>query len=318
MPTINRQAPPQKAAQFSNRSILATAVPVTSLSEKWVKVCFYGRNGSGKTTIASMFPKPSLFISCEPAHCGGVQSVTNIDGITLIRVAPKNKPRDKNDPPYIVYGSDKIVQMASELATSNHYKTVILKTATSLQDVLLVELMDLSKVPELMSWGMVPDGVYQSRAEKLRETIRPLIDLINCHVVILAQEKDHNASEDRKTSIKSKLLGTMQQGSFMAPSLGATNAEWLQTACGYVFQVYEDEVTQEIVVPQIDMYGKPAPPSIQLVGTGKRQRHIRLAYHPNFAARGKWEYDKNRPEFVTASDPQGLYNVVAKYLPALK
>lgn len=270
-------------------------------------------HNSGKITTACQFPKPALIISCEPdENTGGCQSVANIPNVVITRVTPPNKPL----PGEKVRGSAKVVAIANELAVKNPFRTVILKTATSLQDIILVEIMGLPKVPELMSWGMVPDGVYQQRAEKLRETIRPLRDLNNCHVIVLAQEKDHNAPEERGG--KSKILHTMQQGSFMAPALGATNATWLQDACGYVFQIYEDEVMQEIVVPMHNPDGTPAAPVIQHVGTGKRARHLRLLYHPNFAAGGKWEFTRGFPEFVTAPTPEELYAAMAAYIPALR
>ena len=315
-PTTNRQTPPKKETTWNNTfpagSVLAGAVPVSSLHEDKVKVCVYGRNRSGKTTLASQFKKPLLIVSSEPDANGGATSVTNMNGVSLIRVTPPNKrlPGDK------VHGSAKVVAIANELAVSNPFSTVVLDTITSLQDVILVELMGLPKVPEMLSWGFVPEGVYQQRAEKLRETVRPLLDLTNCNVVILAQEKDHNAPEERGG--KSKILHTMQQGSFMAPALGATNAQWLQDACGYVIQIYDDEVTQEVVVPMNNPDGTPAMPITTRVGTGKRARHLRLLYHPNFAAGGRWEYNKDMPEFVTAQTPSDLYTALAAYIPALK
>jgi len=313
MPETTRQAPPRRMiAPIANGSVLSTAVPVGSLREDRVKVCIYGRNRSGKTTLAACFKKPLLLISSENEATGGALSVSNVEGVALIRVTPASK-RLLGDR---VHGSAKVVAIANELAQHNPFATVVLDTVTSLQDVILVELMGLSKVPEMLSWGFVPDGVYQQRAEKLRETIRPLLDLNNCNLVVLAQEKDHNAQEDRGG--KSKILHTMQMGSFMAPALGATNAEWLQSACGYVVQIYEDEVTQEIVIPQMDAHGKAMPPSIQRAGTGKRQRHLRLLYHPNFAAGGRWQFNKDMPEFVTAPTPQELYAAMAKFIPALR
>jgi hypothetical protein len=256
--------------------------------------------------------RPSLFVSCEPDENGGATSISDIDGIILSRITPPNRPI-KGDK---VKGSAKVVAIAAELAVSNPFDWVFLDTATSLQDIILVELMGLAKVPELLSWGFVPEGVYQQRAEKLRETIRPLLSLTNCNVGILCQEKDHNATEERGG--KNKILHTMQQGSFMAPALGATNAQWLQDACGYVVQIYEDEVLQEIVIPQTGPNGEQMPPSIERVGTGKRARHLRLLYHPNFAAGGRWTYNKDMPEFVTAPTPAELYAALAKYIPALR
>lgn len=310
-PTVNRQVSPKKQIEFGSGSVLGTAVPVTTLREQHIKVCIYGRNRSGKTTLSCQFKKPLLLISAEPDENGGATSVSDVEDVIITRVTPPNKPIPGDK----VKGSAKVVAIANELAQKNPFATIVLDTITSLQDVILVELMGLSKVPEMMSWGMVPDGVYQQRAEKLRETVRPLLGLTNCNVVILAQEKDHNAPEERGG--KTKILHTMQQGSFMAPALGATNAQWLQDNCGYVIQIYEDEVMQEIAVPVMDPSGKPLPPSIQRVGTGRRQRHLRLLYHPNFAAGGRWQFNPSMPEFVTAATPTELYKVMAQYILSL-
>lgn len=309
MPAGRRREEPKQPV-FEASSVLAGAVPVSSLREERAKICIYGRNRVGKTTLAAQFKKPLLIVSSEPDTCGGTSSISNIEGIQLSRISPKKLPDDK------VHGSAKVVAIANQLAARNPFNTVVLDTVTSLQDVILVELMGLSKVPEMLSWGMVPDGVYQQRAEKLRETIRPLLDLQNCNVVILAQEKDHNMPEERGG--KSKLLHTMQQGSFIAPALGATNAQWLQDNCGYVVQIYEDEVTREIAIPQNDARGQPIAPAIQRVGTGKRQRHLRLQYHPNFAAGGRWQFNRDMPEFVTAPTPEELYAAMARYIPSLR
>lgn len=311
MPTVSRQVPPQLAT-FPNGSVLSSAVPVTSLREERVKVCVYGRNRSGKTTLAAQFPKPILFISCEPAHCGGVQSVSNMKNITLIRVG--DKPLQKGE----LSNRDKLVAIGRELAESNHYNTVVLKTATSLQDVISEEIK--VEFPGIPFSGKGSKDTYQMRASRLHDAMRPLLDLRHVHVVILSQEKDHNppVGEGGFPDLKSKLLHTMQQGSFLAPALGAANAQWLQDACGYVIQIYEDEVTQEVVIPTVDHTGKPGVPVVQRVGTGKRQRHLRLMYHPNFAAGGKWNFNPNMPEFVTAPTPVELYAALASYIPALK
>lgn len=329
-PRVTRQEPLAPPSALPDGSLLAAAVPVSVLKEDRVKVCIYGRNRSGKTTLAAQFAEkngPVLLVSSEPDANGGATSVANIPGVHITRVSHRLLGQDRDgrwvdatDPTCVrrdkVKGGAKVVGIANELSGTHPFKTVVLDTVTSLQDVILVELMGLSKVPEVMSWGMVPDGMYQQRAEKLRETIRPMLDLNNCNVVILAQEKDHNAPEDRGG--KSKILHTMQQGSFLAPALGSTNAQWLQDACGYVIQIYEDEVTQEVSIPINSPDGKPMPPVIQRVGTGKRQRHLRLLYHPNFAAGGRWQFDRSVPEFVTAPTPKELYAAMAKYIPSLK
>lgn len=310
-PTANRQIPQKPAAQFPTGSLLSTAVPVTSLREERTKIVIYGRNRSGKTTLAAQFAKPLLFVSCEPAHCGGVQSISNMSGITLLHFEPNLTGKG-------VSTREKIASVGKELEANSYYETVVVKTATSLQDLVLEEMK--AEMPGIPLSGKGSKDTYGMRASRLHDTLRPYLDLKNVHVIILAQEKDHNppVEEGGFPNLKAKLLQTMQQGSFMAPALGAANAQWLQDACGYVIQIYEDEVQQEIEIPMNNPDGSPAPPVIQRVGTGKRARHLRLLYHPNFAAGGKWNYNPNMPEFVTAPDPQGLYAAMAQYIPALK
>ncbi len=327
-PVTSKQLPPKPALSFPTDSILSTATPVTSLVQEWINLCIYGRNRSGKTTLAAKLKKPLLLISCEPDANGGADSVSDVEGVNLIRVwhtllgqDAKGRWVSADDPKCVrkdtVKGAAKVVALANALAGPHPYKTVVLDTVTSLQDLMLVELMGLSKVPDMMSWGTVPDGVYQARAEKWRSTVRPLLDLVNCNKVMIAQEKDHNAGEDDRGG-KKRLLHEMQLNSFMAPALGATNAQWLYDNCGYMVQLYDNEVTQEMEVQQMDSEGRALPPTIQRVGTGVRQRHLRLTYHPNFAAGGRMCYDPDMPDFVTAGTPDGLYAALCEHIPALK
>lgn len=329
MPAINRQTPPQKVVSFPTGSVLASAVSVDKLREERVKMCIYGRNRSGKTTLACQFRKPLLLISTEPDACGGAMSVCDVDGVFLQRVSHKllgqdaggrwvNADDEKCVRKDVLKGSDKLTAITTELATSRQFNTVVLDTATSMQEMKLVEIMKWDGPPAMHpNAKAVGKDNYQYRAEQWRKAMIPLLDLSYCNVVVICQEKDHNPSTDDFGG-KSKLLHTMQQGSFMAPALGATNAQWLQDNCGYVVQIYEDEVQQDVVIPQIGANGKSMPPIVSRVGTGKRARHLRLLYHPNFAAGGRWQYNKDMPEYVTAPDPAGLYAAMAQYIPALR
>ncbi len=305
MPVIKQQKPPTpvQPALKLNGSILSTAVPTTALKETHLKVCVYGRNRVGKTTWACQFPKPMLLISFEPEINGGAMSVSNMEGVSFIRI--NHKPIigvDGNAEKF--KGSAKAVMLANELQASNPFKTVVIDTVTSLQEIIFTELMGLTEIPTMLSWGIAGDQLYQQRAEKTRETLRRFMDLNNCHVVFLAQEKDHNPVVGDRG--KSKILQTMQQQSFFAADLGGTNAKWLQDGCGYVVQLYEDEIMQDIQIPSKDEMGKPITKT-ETVGTGKRGRHLRCLYHPNFAGGFRSPNPQVVPEFITAPTPNEMY-----------
>lgn len=340
MVTVRRQVPPAQTAQVQAPagSMLADAVDVGVLREEKVKMCFYGINRSGKTTLAAEFAEhhgPVLFISTEPDACGGAGSIGSKRGIKIQRISHKFLGQDKDgrwmdaDDKRCVRrdrlkGSDKLLALLQELAGQHPFKTVVFDTITSYQELCLVEIMGWDAPPAMHPKASeVGKSNYQYRAERWRKNLTPLLDLTNCHVILLAQQKDHNPpmteSESGKSfpDMKAKLLGNTGSSSFIAPAVGSSNAQWIADNCSYIVQLFEAEVQQRVEIPQFDGEGRPADPIIEYVGTGKRQRHLRLTSHPNYAAGGRWDFDRSIPEFITASTPKELYSAMAALIPAL-
>lgn len=309
-PTIQKQSPPKPAPPPSNGSVLSQAVPVASIKEAYVKMCLYGRNRTGKTTLACQFPKPLLLIAMEPTETGGAMSVAGIEGISVIQIAakPLRGPDGKLEK---VYGSAKALTLAKELSEANPFKTVVLDTATAYQDIILTEIMGLSAVPEMLSWGMASMDQYRDRSSKTREALRPFLDL-KCHVVVTAQEKDHNPPE----GMHSKLTRTMQQESFMAADLGGATVKWLHDACGYIGQLYQDMQTRTVVnevkignVVRKDQREEP---------TGKIVRRLRTLYHPCFAAGFRSPSPEAVPEWIEAASPKEMYEAMMQVIMGVK
>ena len=308
-PTIQKQSPP-KPAPPSNGSILSQAVPVASIKETFVKICLYGRNRIGKTTLACQFPKPLLLVAMEPTETGGARSVAGIEGISVIRIAAK-PIRGADGKLEKVYGSAKALTLAKELAEGNPFQTVVLDTATAYQDIILTEIMGLSAVPEMLSWGMVSQDQYRDRSSKTREALRPFLDL-KCHVVVTAQEKDHNPPEGNT----SKLTRTMQQESFMAADLGGATVKWLHDACGYIGQLYQDmqtkTVSTEVKIGNVTKKIDREEP------TGKIVRRLRTLYHPNFAAGFRSPTPEAVPEYIEAASPKEMYEAMMQVIMGVK
>lgn len=299
--------PPQMvgAAPATAGSILGTAIPVADLREDWIKICLYGRNRVGKTTLACCFPKPLLLVSFEPSETGGAMSVTKVPGVSYLRISNKALINPVTRTKEKIWGSQKALMLAAELRHNNPYKTVVVDTATSYQDLILQEIMGLSDVPEMLSWGMVSEEQYRDRSSKTREALRPFLDL-TCNVVVCAQEKDHNPPKDRS---QSKLTRGMQLDSFFAADLGGATVKWLHDACGYIGQLYEDEVTETKTVST----GVKGPDGkyqtyTETVGTGKRVRRLRTMYHPNFAAGFRSATPDAVPEYIDGATPQQMYD----------
>lgn len=271
MPAITPQTPPRKAAArppAKPGSMLSQAVPVGEVSDDFIKMVIYGVNRVGKTTLACQWPKPLLLVACEPNLTGGSKSVANIPEVTYIRIAK----------------TIELDALCKELRVDSFFRTVVLDTATSLQDVALQEIMERDSTIEQLNFGEVPEDAYRKRSEVCKERLRPLLNLKK-HTVIIAQEKDHRKQQERT----SKLLRGFQPESMFASDLGGATAQWLHDACDYICQLYLARETKEVTsLPGTKMESK------EQVETGRYVRRLRTMLHPNYVA----GFRSPRPELI--------------------
>lgn len=333
-PVQQKQVPPKPQVPTTNKdapaSMLATAVPTQRLTSKYWKVCIYGRNRIGKTTLACCFPKPLLLLAMEPTETGGADSVSgeNVgEGISCIRIGVK--PVQVIDPatgerqfhpdgrPVLekYAGTRKagmIVEELRQLGENNPYKTVVIDTITAFQDIILTELMSLAAVPEMLSWGLVSDEQYRQRSEKMRQCLRPFLDL-RCHTILVAQEKDHSKNKDRGTS---KLMRPMQEESYIAADLGGATVNWVHDSCGYVAQLFQDRKIEivETKVPQ----GDKVKSIFTERDTGRIVRRLRTLYHPQYAAGFRSPTPGAVPEYIEAATPELMYQEMTRVMSGIK
>jgi hypothetical protein len=304
MPRITQQkAPGRIVSSFTSQtttqpngaiqepqSILDQAIGAEELTSLYIKFVVYGQNRVGKTHLACGFPKPLLLICFEPNLTGGAMTITGWPGIKVIKIK----------------SSRQALQLAEELKTRNicnlpdpkyngkPYLTHVLDSATSYQDIILSEILDLTAVPEQLSWGMVSEDQYRQRSEKTREALRPFLNL-PAHTIITAKERDHNANKgDRKP----KILRAEQIDSFFASDLGGATVGWLHDACDYIARLYFDK---EVITEQHEMENAITKKKTVVMTereTGKIIRRLRTLYHPNYAAGFRSSTPEAVPEYV--------------------
>ena len=307
MPTINKQTakpagngPAPKPAPRGG--ILGKAVSVSELPVAPLKLLLYGGNRVGKTTLACQFPKPLLLVSFEPMVSGGAESVRGIAGVDFLK--------EGVDFP----GSVGAVELARELASDTRYETVVVDGATSLQDMVLRELLALDEQPVQMSFGTVQGDQYRYRSEKTRELLWQFLKLRK-DIIVLAKEKDHNPPKEERVSektgkvqpdMRAKFLRGMQQDSYVAAELGSSTTGWLQDCCDWIVRMYVDK---EVEATTTNMGGKEFTSYWE---TGKFARCLRLGYHPNYAAGSRSSNPEGVPEMVTAATPAKLYAELMK------
>ncbi len=264
--TIRPNTVPVKA-KAPTGSVLSEAIDVSQLTEEYVKLVLYGQNRVGKTTLACQAPKPLLLVAFEPDRTGGAVSVKKVPGVKLLRLQ----------------STEKAVRLAREIAqgapcdlpgewNGRLYQSLVVDSATSLQDVVLKELMDLPDVPVQLNWGLVSEDGYRERSEKTKEVLRAFTDL-PCHVIFTAKERDHTPNTGNR---RSKLITRETMESFFATDLGGQTAGWLQDSCGYIARLY---IAMETVTRKVAIPGKKELREVE-EETGRNVHRLRTLYQP--------------------------------------
>lgn len=141
---------------------------------------FYGRSGTGKTSLASTFPKPILYMDVKDK---GTDSIMDVAKIKLLTV-------DEIDDFELAYWWLKENPKA--------YKTVVIDTMSQLQQIAIVEQSikkgkkDTSRAGD---WGSLTKRDWGDIAADLKEWIIRYRDL-PMNVVFIAQDRSFNFDSD--------------------------------------------------------------------------------------------------------------------------
>jgi hypothetical protein len=169
------EVPPKKKEGIEGRII-----PVSEVVTKQ-SALFYGRSGTGKTTLACTFPKPLLLVDINDR---GTDSVSNVEGVDVIQAV----------------NWDDLEQIYWYLQRGSKYKTVVLDTITQMQifgitKIKLESKGDLDATMSRPMWGEV-SGLMKNLLVMFREL--PLT------FVMTAQDRV-NVSDDEEDIYKDEL-----------------------------------------------------------------------------------------------------------------
>lgn len=145
-----------------------------------ISVLFYGRSGTGKTTLAASFPKPILLLDIKEQGNDSIADYSDDE----IKVLPVKAPED-------------IEQVYWLLKSGDHsFKTVVIDTVTQLQEIYMDDILeqDGKDFATKKDWGTV-SGLMKTWIINFRDLTEDRLD-----VVFLAQERVHDSdSEDDLT-----------------------------------------------------------------------------------------------------------------------
>lgn len=149
--------------------------------EEPIKVLIYGKAGTGKTTLASTFPKPALLIDVKE---NGYISVKKVKGLKVTKVETFADLED-----IYWYLSD----------NPGEYKTVILDGLSGIQDVAIMDLIEARNkkinLEQARKWGVLKRTDWGEISSKVKPLMVSFRDL-PMNVVYIAHEKVENGSEE--------------------------------------------------------------------------------------------------------------------------
>ena len=274
MPRITKQNRTGSTKRKKTSSVLDRIAPVGQITTG-LKFLVYGRSKTGKTRLASTFPKPALLIGTED----GTKSVASVKGLHFVKLQK----------------SDDLEEITGLLA-KGEYRTGILDTAGGLLDLMLKEVAGLDELPVQRHWGMATREDWMAAGAQFKERMRTILDLVDSselNFVTIAHERNFNEDSDSDV---------------LAPSVGAalspSVASWLNGACDYLCQTY---LKEKVVVKEIKV-GKKVKKVTR--PTGEIEFCLRTGPHEVFMTGFRLPPGQNLPEFI--SDP--TYDKILKII----
>jgi len=176
--------PKKKASKSSTKSggIEDQIRPVAEV-ERTASYAIYGRAGSGKTTLASTFPKPMLLLDIRDK---GTDSIADVKGVDVLEIESLD---DIEDIFYYLKDNPK------------KYKTLVFDTVTEMQKLVMKHVvMGKSKGKKvddsrIGDWGSMAKRDWGDVAGIMNKWIADFRDL-DMEVVFLAQERVKNVDDE--------------------------------------------------------------------------------------------------------------------------
>lgn len=144
--------------------------------KSWV---FYGRAGTGKTTLSATFPKPLLLLDCNDQ---GDESVFGVKGV---------KVKDVTD-----WETAELVYWYLRKNNKEEYQTVVIDTVSQLQMIAMAKVVQDKKIQgRAGDWGVMKKRDWGDIAGMMKDIITDYRDL-PMNVVFLAQDRIFNFDDE--------------------------------------------------------------------------------------------------------------------------
>ena len=156
-------------------AILDEAVDIQDLGQRnlWV---LYGKSNSGKTWVASTFPKPMLYLQIGDDGSNTIAKVDGIKAIRLDKVRDHSTGKEKDANPV-----QRLKDLSKELMKDKTYKTVVVDTfSLVVNEWTDIQVISKNKRMTQQLWGDLK--IEQEELTKLMHKLaRKRIVVLTCH-----------------------------------------------------------------------------------------------------------------------------------------
>lgn len=237
MPVITKHG----KKKSGDSSIIDRIGPIGFDANDGLKLCVYGKSGTGKTTFWSSWPKPILCIVCSGGNKAG--ELRSIDTAEYRKSIKQVK----------VTTREEIKELAEYADSSGEFTTVVVDHVTGLQDRFLANILGLDDLPPQSSWGMAQQRDWGQCGLHTKEALRYLLEL-ECNVVLVGQERAFNTEAENAGDLLMPFVG---------PALSPSTAGWLLSSCDYVVQTF---LRQKTKTKTVKMAGKEVEQTVKVKG----------------------------------------------------
>lgn len=286
--SVRKQSPNARAATAT----AARAAPsggIRSLRKSgWdltdgLKMLLYGETGSGKTTLASSFPGPILWLICSGGQQPG--ELKSIDTPEL---------RGKIEP----YVLEKPGDLAEFMAEAGDFNTVVLDHVTGYMDLIIAETLGYDHAPIQKSWGMTNQQTWGAMGAECMEALKKLLTFQG-NVVIIGHERVYNSKDE--TGEGSDIIKPR-----VSAALTPKAIKWLHTAVDYICQTY--------VTPRFEVQKKKVTATTEALKkvrvVGKYDYWLRTGPDDTYITKFRKPKGKDVPEAIKDPDYDKIMAVI--------
>lgn len=266
MPAIKTQSKKKEPIKAMD-SVLDRIIPLKDLPDDGIKLCVYGKSGTGKTRFAGSFAEKGqlLHVICSS---NGVNEARSIKGLDNIQCVELQKSSDL--PTLIRYAED------------NEFKTIVLDHVTGFADLVLAEILGVDRVPEQGSWGMAKREHYAQLGLQVKTHLRALLDT-PLNVVIVGQERAFDTDEDSSDVLMP----------YVSVAATPAVAGWIAPAVDYMCQTFKRE---QVKITEKKLGDKVIQSKVK---TDKREFCLRVGPDSVYITKFRVPPEVNLPHIVT-------------------